>query len=325
MRAIVFKILACGVCALACAAGAVAQNLSFKDIERLPARAADRRVAYGRDPLQFGELRLPKGRGPHPVAVVVHGGCWYSEYTVSHVRSFAGALADAGFATWAVEYRRVGDAGGGWPGTFEDVGRGVDHLRALAREHRLDLGRVVIVGHSAGGQLALWLAARRRLPKGSPLHTPRPLRPRGVVSLAGINDMRAFGQRCGGAVAKLLGGPPESFPERYRQASPAELLPLGVPQWLIHGTLDTIVPPEQSKDYAAAAGRKGDAVRVSVLGSAGHFDLIAPGSTAWPTVREAALALAGRGRPDALLWQTRGRARASERGRSPKSGRRPKS
>lgn len=325
MRALVLKILACGVCALACAAGALAQNLSFKEIERLPVRAADHRVAYGRDPLQYGELRLPKGRGPHPVAVVVHGGCWLSQYTVSHVRSFAGALTDAGFATWAVEYRRVGDAGGGWPGTFEDLARGVDHLRALAREHRLDLGRVVFVGHSAGGQLALWLAARPRLPKSAELYTPRPLRPRGVVSLAGINDMRAFGAGCDDAVSKFLGGPPASFAGRYRQASPAELLPLGVPQWLIHGTLDSIVPLEQSKTYAAAAGRKGDAVRVSVLGSAGHFDLIAPGSTAWPTVKEAVLALAGRGRPRALLWQTRGRARASEKGRSPKAGRRPKS
>lgn len=317
MRALVLKILACGVCALACAAGALAQNLSFQDIERLPTRAADRRVAYGRDPLQFGELRLPKGRGPHPVVVVVHGGCWYSQYTVSHVRSLAGALADAGFATWAVEYRRVGDAGGGWPGTFEDVGRGVDHLRALAREHRLNLGRVVFVGHSAGGQLALWLAARPRLPRNSPLYTPRPLRPRGVVSLAGINDMRAFGARCGGAVEKFLGGPPESFPERYRQASPSELLPLGVRQWLIHGALDSIVPIEQSRSYRAAAELKGDRVRLTALDAAGHFDLIAPGSTAWPAVEEAVRSLAGAGRPGGLLRRTPARARASEKSRSP--------
>lgn len=325
MRAFVLKFLACGVCALLCAAGARAQNLSFQEIERLSARPADHRVAYGPGPLQFGELRLPKGRGPHPVAVVVHGGCWFSQYTVSHVRSFAGALADAGFATWAVEYRRVGDEGGGWPGTFVDVGRGVDHLREIAREHRLDLGRVVFVGHSAGGQLALWLAARPRLPMSSELYTPRPLRPRGVVSLAGINDMRAFGARCDDSVSKVLGGPPTAFPERYRQASPAELLPLGVPQWLIHGALDSIVPLELSKNFRAIAARKGDRVRLSVIGSAGHFDLIAPGSTAWPAVEEAVRSLAGRGRPPGLLRRTPARARASEKGRSPKSGRRPQS
>ena len=324
MRASVLKILACGVCALAWAAGALAQNLSFKDIERLPAREADHRVAYGSDPLQYGELRLPKGRGPHPVVVVVHGGCWFSQYTVSHIRSFAGALTDAGFATWAVEYRRVGDAGGGWPGTFRDVARGVDHLRELAREHSLDLRRVVFVGHSAGGQLALWLAGRPRLTKSSALYTPRPLRPRGAVSLAGINNLFTFGARCDSAVSKLLGGPVKSFPERYYEASPTEMLPLGVPQWLIHGTLDSIVPLEQSTNYRAIAERKGDRARLTVLDRAGHFDLIAPTSTAWPAVLEAVRSLAG-GAPAGVLRRTRARARASEKGRSPLSGRRPQS
>lgn len=264
-----------------------AQELNFRDVEKLPVPAADHRVAYGSDPLQFGELRLPKGKGPHPVAVVLHGGCWLSEYDLRHVGSFAAALTDAGFATWTLEYRRVGDAGGGWPGTFADVARGTDYLRVLRRTHPLDLKRVVAVGHSAGGQLALWLAARRLLPKDSPLHTPRPLPLRGVVSLAGITDMKAFRPACGDAVTKLLGGPPEKFPERYRQTSPVELPPLGARRWLLHGARDRIVPPEQSRRYKAAADAQGGGVKLTILGDAGHFELISPLSSAWPAVLEA--------------------------------------
>jgi acetyl esterase/lipase len=268
-----------------------AQNLTLQDIEKLPVPPADHRVEYGSDAQQFGELRLPAGKGPHPVAVIIHGGCWYSEYDIRHVGSFAAALTKAGFATWALEYRRTGNAGGGWPGTFEDVGRGTDYLRVLARRHPLDLKRVVAVGHSAGGQLALWLAARPRLPKSSPLYGPKPLPLRGVVALAGITDMKAFRPRCGDAVTKLLGGPPEEQPERYRQTSPVELLPLGVRQWLIHGGRDQIVPAGQSKEYVVAARRKGDSVKLLVLDEAGHFDLIAPRSSAWPAVEGAVRAL----------------------------------
>ncbi len=265
-----------------------AQELTFRDIEKLPVPAADYRVAYGSDPLQFGELRLPKGKGPHPVAVIIHGGCWLSEYDLKHVGSFAAALTDAGFATWTLEYRRIGDAGGGWPGTFEDVARGTDYLRVLRRTHPLDLKRVVAVGHSAGGQLALWLATRQGLPKDSPLYAPQPLPLRGIVSLAGITDMKAFRPTCGDAVTKLLGGPPEEFPERYRQTSPVELLPVGVPRWLIHGARDPIVPPEQSRRYKAAADAKeAGGVKLTVLDDAGHFELVSPLSTAWPAVREA--------------------------------------
>lgn len=266
---------------------AQAQELTFGDIEKLPVPAADYRIAYGSDPLQFGELRLPKGRGPHPVAVIIHGGCWLSEYDLKHVGSFAAALTDAGFATWALEYRRVGDAGGGWPGTFEDVARGTDYLRVLRRTHPLDLNRVVAVGHSAGGQLALWLAARRRLPKNSPLYAPRPFLLRGIVSLAGITDMRAFRPACDNAVTKLLGGSPDEFPERYRQTSPVELLPAGVRRWLIHGARDPIVPLEQSRRYKAAADAKGGDVKLTILDDAGHFELVSPLSSAWPAVREA--------------------------------------
>ena len=144
---------------------AMAENpvdiLSAADLADFANPPADARIPYGDDPLQFGDLRLPPGGGPHPVAVFVHGGCWLSEYDIAHSSAVTAALAQSGIATWSLEYRRVGDEGGAWPGTLQDVARGADHLRSIAARYRLDLDRVIAAGHSAGGQLALWLAARR--------------------------------------------------------------------------------------------------------------------------------------------------------------------
>ena len=137
--------------------------MSAGDVLALPRPEAQHRIAYGPGPQQFGELRLPDGAGPHPVVIVVHGGCWLAEYDLGYMSSLAAALTADGVATWSIEYRRVGDDGGGWPGTFDDVGAAADHLREIAAEHELDLERVVAVGHSAGGHLALWLAARHGL------------------------------------------------------------------------------------------------------------------------------------------------------------------
>jgi len=264
------------------------QIMTTQDLLKLQAPPADHRIAYGGDPLQFGELRLPPGKGPHPVAVVIHGGCWQAAFNLDHIGSLSAALAQAGIAAWTIEYRRIGNPGGGWPGTFQDAGRGVDHLRELAKKYPLDLGRVVVMGHSAGGHLALWVAARRRLPKDSPVAAADPLPLRGVVALAGVPDLRkgAAQRVCGNAVEQLVGSP-----ERYRHASPAELLPLGVEQILVHGALDSIVPPTLSEDYAAAARRAGDRVKMRILPDAGHFELIAPKSAAWPAVLEAVQSL----------------------------------
>jgi acetyl esterase/lipase len=275
---------------LALAAAALGQVMSVGDLLKLPAPPADHRIAYGTDPNQFGYLRLPKGRGPHPVAIVIHGGCWLARFDLEHTGSMCAALTAAGLATWSIEYRRVGNAGGGWPGTFQDIAAGVDHLRALAGRYRLDLKRVVAVGHSAGGHLALWAAARHRLPPSSTLYRPKPLPLRGVVSLAGVGDLRSFAARtpaaCGDAIPQLVG-----TPENYPQASPIELLRLGVPQRLINGALDRIVPVETGQQYEAAARKAGGDVRLTVLESAGHFEVVAPQSAAWPVVEQAVLSL----------------------------------
>lgn len=211
-----------------------------------------------------------------------------------HVSHLSAALTRAGVATWTIEYRRIGDEGGGWPGTFDDVAAGTDYVRTLADQFPLDLDRVVLVGHSAGGHLALWAAARARLPDAGPFAAARPVPLRGVVSLAGITDLRAFGsgaEYCNVSVAPLLGGTYEQVPGRYRQASPSELLPLGVRQRLLHGSLDPYVPVEQGRSLAANAAGRGDDARFELIPNAGHFDLIAPWSFAWPVVQRTVLSL----------------------------------
>ena len=271
-----------------------APPLTWNDLAALPVAPADARIAYGDDPLQFVELRLPPGTGPFPVVVLIHGGCWQAAYDVQHVSQLAAALAREGVATWTLEYRRLGDAGGGWPGTFDDVARGIDALRPAAAHHPLDTARVVLVGHSAGGQLALW-AAGARAGAGT---TPRgpALRARGVVSLAGITDLRAYGAAPGGcnaSVTPLLGGTPAEVGARYDLVSPVSLVPLGVPVRLVHGALDRTVPPEQSHRFAERATAAGDDARVRLVEGAAHFDVVAASSVAWPAVLGAVRDLLG--------------------------------
>ena len=261
----------------------------------LPRPAPDRRLEYGPGSLHFGELRLPPGPGPHPVAIVVHGGCWLAAYDLGYVSGLAAALAEAGVATWSIEYRRVGDEGGGWPGTFEDLARAADFLRAAAPGHGLDPERAIALGHSAGGHLALWLAARAGLPGDDPLRGAAPLPLRGVVALAGIPDLAAYAapSGCGAAVPGLLGGEPAAVRERLQRASPAEMLPLGVRQVLVIGSLDPIVPTQQARGYAAAARRAGDEVEIREVEGAGHFELVDPKHPAFGVVRDAVLDLLG--------------------------------
>lgn len=265
-----------------------------EDILDRPAPHPDARIPYGAGACHFGDLRLPPGAGPHPVAIVIHGGFWRARYDLEHIGHLCVALTRAGLATWSLEYRRLGNPGGGWPGAFLDVAAGADYLRQLAGSCPLDLGRVVAVGHSAGGHLAAWLAGRHRIAPGSPLHAESPLPLRGVVPLAGVLDLRrAFELRLSaGVTGELMGGSPEEYPDRYAAASPAELLPLGVRQLLLHGTADESVPYAISRDYAAAARAAGDDAELVTLPGAGHYEVIDPRAAEWPQVERAVLRLA---------------------------------
>jgi acetyl esterase/lipase len=263
-----------------------------KTFQALPSKAPDHRIAYGTAAEQYGDLRLPTTAGPHPVVVLIHGGCLKSEYaTLKDLAPMADALKAAGFATWNVEYRRLGNAGGGWPGTYLDAGAAVDKLRSLAAEYPLDISRVVVVGHSAGGHLAMWVAARPRLPKDSPLSVDAPLPVKGVVNLGGYGDLAAFRQvekaACGGtAVAEaVLGGDPSDVPDRYAQVSASAMLPLGTSQVLIWGEDDTNTPLWLAQQYVQAARAAGDPVQLLILPKLGHFEIADPSSSAWPSLR----------------------------------------
>jgi acetyl esterase/lipase len=254
----------------------------------LPVVPADHRLSYGTDSQQFGDLYLPEQDGPYPVVVLVHGGCWLAEVDLTHVSQMCNALADEGLAVWSLEYRRLGN-GGGWPSTFEDVSAGADYLRQISDQHALELSRVVAAGHSAGGHLALWLACRRRLPLESVLYTANPLPLHGVVSLAGIPNLeQAVAQDiCEGTPQQLIGGLPSEVQDRYRQASPSTLLPLGIPQILIIGNYDAVIPVDYIKHYAEAAEQKGDDIRLDILPKAGHFEIVVPTTPEWITVKDA--------------------------------------
>jgi acetyl esterase/lipase len=260
------------------ALSAPAQTLTFLEVLDRPDRPQpDQRLAYGDAPQQFGELWLPRGERPHPVVLMIHGGCWQASLPGPELLAFqADALRAAGVAVWSISYRRVGHPGGGYPGTFDDVARGADRLHTLARRYPLDLKRLVATGHSAGGHLALWAAARPRIAAASPLKAAAPLPIPAVVAVAGIPDLAQASQRklCGTSVDQLLGSAPT--PALLQDTSPLALLPLRLPQTLMQGTQDRIVPPAASDDYRARATALGDTVEVVNLEGAGHFELIAP-------------------------------------------------
>jgi acetyl esterase/lipase len=246
--------------------------------------SAPRVHRYGPGPDRFLELTLPDRPGPAPVAIVVHGGFWRPAYGIELARPLAADLAGAGFAAVAVEYRRVGE-GGGWPGTLEDVAAALDCLPGLPDAARLDLTDVTAVGHSAGGHLAAWLAARHRLPEGAPGAAPR-VRVTAAVLQAGVLDLAAAHERGlgSGAVRAFLGGAPDEVPQRCAGADPVRLLPTGAAVLCVHGAADDVVPVEQSERYATAAAAAGDRVELRVV-PGDHMVLIDPASHAWATVR----------------------------------------
>lgn len=250
-------------------------------------------LAYGPESQQFGELYVPQDQGPHPVVVLIHGGFWRAPYDLTLMEGLAQDLVSYGIAVWNIEYRRVGDPGGAWPGTLQDVASAVDYLQPIAPTYALNMSRIILVGHSAGGHLALWLAGRWHLPKTSQLFMPSPLLPTGVISLAGASDLELVWKlNLGkGAAAELLGGGPKEVGERYASASPTALLPLKTPQVLIHGDADDRVPLSVSQVYAQQARQAGDTVRLITLPDTDHFELIDAKSQAWTHIRDEIFAL----------------------------------
>lgn len=273
----------------------VASTFGFKPAEDGPGSARyPSDVCRPQDRTRRGSLsvrgaEIAENEGPFPVVIVIHGGCWLSRYDLHHISPLASEITKMGYATWSLEYRRVGDDGGGWPGTFLDVAEGVDHLRILAREFPLDLDRILVIGHSAGGHLALWAASRHKIPEKASLYKKDPLPIRGVIALDAVGNLTLPEPQeiCGGVTKELMGGTPAEVPERYAQGSPLELLPFGIPQVLIHGVQDQIVPVETVRDYCEAADESGDKVDLVLLQEAGHFEAVMPSTFAWPEVQKA--------------------------------------
>jgi acetyl esterase/lipase len=225
---------------------------------------------YGPDDQQVGQLWLPDGPTPHAVAVLIHGGCWRLPYALDLMEPLAADLVRRGIAVWNIEYRRVG-SGGGWPETLEDVAAACGALKAFSQ---LDPARMALIGHSAGAQLALWATTRVRAVC--------------AVSLAGMIDLRACHDlgTCDAAADEFLGGGPDAVPERYAAASPAERVPLGVPQVLVHGSADTHVQPSITDRYAERARAAGDVLTILRPDRVDHFDVIEPSSPVWAATLE---------------------------------------
>jgi acetyl esterase/lipase len=241
-----------------------------EDILSLPPPAADQRLSYGADSNQFMEARIPKGKGPHPVLLNIHGGYWRAKYDLAHAGHLCETLRQAGVATFNLEYRRVGNAGGGWPGTFEDIRSAYRFVRQSESKFSLDIKRLAVMGHSAGGQLALCLAA----------HEPSL---RNAISLAGVvNLQKAYDLHLSNdAVVEFLGGKPSEVPEHYREADPSVLKILQARQWLVHGASDDVVPPAFSRDYVERKKKQGEKSELGEIGGADHFDVIDPRSEAF--------------------------------------------
>ncbi len=259
----------------------------------LAAAPAPKRIAYGAHASQWGDLYVPRGAEKLPVVAIVHGGFWRERYTAELGAPLAQNLAaNHAVAAWNIEYRRVG-GGGGFPATLDDVAAAIDALAGPAQaaaEGRLDLARVVAVGHSAGGHLVGWLASRHRLPASAPGANPR-VRLKGAVPQAGVLDLAdGAAQRLGdGAIDAFLGTAAANVPERIAAASPIALLPIGAPVICVHGDADDTVPIRQSERYVVAARAAGDPARLVRLAGVGHFEVIDPADPAWRACKEAAL------------------------------------
>jgi len=230
----------------------------------------DTRHRYGEDPSQVADLHVPRGPGPFRVVVVIHGGSWEPRFGRLTTRPIALDLVDRGWAAWNLEYRRVGPArggGGGWPQTFEDIAAGIDALGSLG-DPRLDVASVDVVGHSAGGQLALYAGAPE---------TTRAVPVRRVAGLAAVSNLGV----AGATAHALMGGGPAQVPERYAIADPLRRVPLPIPVLLVHATDDRSVPAKRSREYVAASRAAGGEAELVEVATGGHRAPIDPPSEAW--------------------------------------------
>jgi len=255
--------------------------MTWADLTGRPRPSSQATIAYGIDDYQKVDIWLPAGDAPFPVVLMVHGGCWTTSIADRSLMDWAAEdLRQAGHAVWNIDYRGVDRPGGGYPGTFRDAAAAADLLRDNAAQYRLDPGRVVAVGHSAGGHLASWLAARPKLPADSPLRIPNPLPIAHVVSLGGLPDLEATAASpdngCGVDVVRQLVGTGRA--DVYADTSVPRLFPLGVPQDLVNGREDAIIPYRLATDYVAKAN--GEAT-LHTVADTGHVELVSPGSAAW--------------------------------------------
>lgn len=256
-------------------------NVNFEEVAAWNAGSEpDARFVYGEDDaLQYADLRIPSKRMPpsgYPVVVFIHGGAWQAKWSKQHTEAFVEALTEQGFATWDLEFRRIGHFGGGYPGTFTDIAEGTDYLKLVAESYPLNLDKVIAVGHSSGGHLALWLAGRHRLPESSLLFRPKPLALRGVVSIAGVNDLELsyeFGDRAD--VLTLIGADSlSSGRQRFAETNPARLQPLGVPQTLMIGDQDAQWRLKMTKHYAEQSISTGNMTKIVLVRGANHMDVV---------------------------------------------------
>ncbi|MCG2584296.1 alpha/beta hydrolase [Massilia sp. TS11] len=272
--------------ALALSLPAGAAPLRLADYLALSGPAPQTTLRYGSAPSQFVEVFKPEGAGPFPVLLLVHGGCWTEKFGgIVQMRNLVPDLLRAGVAVWNVEYRRIDEAGGGYPGTYQDVGAAFDLLRQAGPGLGLDPQRVVAMGHSAGGQLVQWAAGRARIPAGSPLQVAAPLSVPTVISLGGLADLEheaeTIARSCGRSTADLAGTPSAARPNVFADTNAAALHPNGARTLLVTGELDTISPPRLATAYAERARAAGDVAEVHLLPQASHYDEVAARSPAW--------------------------------------------
>lgn len=261
--------------------------MTWDDLTSRPKPSPTHTIRWGQGETDVADLWLPDGEGPFPVVLMVHGGCWQKAIADRTLMNWgAEDLRERGLAVWNIEYRGVDEDGGGYPGTFLDVAHAADALREQSGAYNLDLNRVAAFGHSAGGHLALWIAARHKLPNYSPMRMDNPLKLVGVVNSGGLADLKAsrpVTQRSclSDIYDQLVGDISSTRADVLSDTSPAEMLPLKIRQVSINGHDDMIAPSELGEGYTRRAKAAGDDASVMVLLDTGHVELISPGTKAW--------------------------------------------